>query len=69
MLGLLIERSHHPTKLKRERNNSWECLENSGLQPGVAMRKHLSSIKTKYESRLNLEPALILAPNEDSSTN
>jgi hypothetical protein len=48
----------------------------SGLQLGVredilgeggGRRKSLTSGKTKHRNRLNLEPALILALNEDPS--
>jgi hypothetical protein len=56
-------------------------LYTSDLQPGIRVppgvhedilggrRKHVATIKTKYKSHLKLEPALILALNEDCSAN
>jgi hypothetical protein len=48
-------------------DNAWKAIF-IFLHPGVRLlrglgsRKHLTLIKTKHRNRLNLEPALILAP-------
>jgi hypothetical protein len=50
-------------------------LQSIGFQPGVReeiledKQKHVTSIETKHRNSLNLEAALIVALNEDSSLN